>query len=495
MKKITKTVALAYLQCVYKAWTLYHGPAKSDKNEETAKHNGRIVGKLYTLRYPGGIDASENDTLFRQEATNYTNSLMAAGTKAIFEAQFQTTEGLHLVKLDVLLTEEAHVIEVKSTTSVKDKHILECAYYEWIFRQIGYKAKKYTIAYLNKYYVRNGPLDIQQLFIEEDVTARVHKAVPLWEHYLEHIVKDLRLVRPPKPKLGSHCTVPHICERKDECHRDLSDQNSVMHLTGMLERNKYLLVERGIRNMSDVKLQTKLNARQIAQVNAHLEGKLIADIDWIREYLDGLNSERLYFLDFETYMEPIPAHDGLRPYSQVPFQYSLHILRKGMVNHLEHLGKPGTDTRRPFVEQLIRDLEKPGLIITYNMSFELSRLKELSEAFPEHRKELSAIMLRVRDLMLPFRQMKIYHPKMKGSYSLKKVLPAFIANLAYFEDGISNGAAAANAFCKMKKLPKEEQNILMKQLRDYCALDTKALVELFGFLKNLIISTSKKEML
>ena len=53
----------------------------------------------------------------------------------------------------------------------------------------------------------------------------------------------------------------------------------------------------------------------------------------------------LYFFDYETMQRLVPYFDGQRPYQQVPFQYSLHIIREpgGEVEHREYLHKENTN--------------------------------------------------------------------------------------------------------------------------------------------------------
>ena len=43
----------------------------------------------------------------------------------------------------------------------------------------------------------------------------------------------------------------------------------------------------------------------------------------IGEFLDTL-SYPLYHLDFETFQQAVPEFIGLRPYEQIPFQFSIH---------------------------------------------------------------------------------------------------------------------------------------------------------------------------
>ena len=101
----------------------------------------------------------------------------------------------------------------------------------------------------------------------------------------------------------------------------------------------------------------------------------------------------MYFLDFETFQQAIPEFDGINPYKQIPFQYSLHILLKlnDKLEHKEFLAKEGTDPRRPLAESLCHDIPKDVCILAYNMSFEKNVIKELAETFSDLSKHLGIV--------------------------------------------------------------------------------------------------------
>ena len=92
---------------------------------------------------------------------------------------------------------------------------------------------------------------------------------------------------------------------------------------------------------------------------------------------------------------------------------------------------PSQDPRIGFIEQLIQDCGNSGDILVYNISFERGKLNDLIEVFPEYSNELRGIVNRLKDLMIPFQQKWYYNPEMRGSYSIKSVLPALVPELSY----------------------------------------------------------------
>jgi hypothetical protein len=193
-------------------------------------------------------------------------------------------------------------------------------------------------------------------------------------------------------------------------------------------------------------------------------------------------------LDFESYALAIPLYCSSKPYQQIPFQYSLHFKQSthSALEHREFLGTPEDDPRRELIERLIGDTRKEGDIIVYNKNFEIRILKELMRDFPEYAEQLEAIIVRVRDLMVPFAKRYYYSSDMRGSYSIKAVLTAIVPDLGYSDLVISEGSAAMYAYQQMldernEEIIKETRNNLL----EYCERDTLAMVRVLEVLESL----------
>lgn len=189
-------------------------------------------------------------------------------------------------------------------------------------------------------------------------------------------------------------------------------------------------------------------------------------------------------------MPAIPVLDGTRPYQQIPFQYSLHILAENQsIEHREFLASPAdfhrTDPRKLLIEQLKKDFRNSGSIVTYNKSFEVSRLRELAEAFPEDAEFLQGLIERIVDLYDIFRSRWYYHPAMKNSASIKSVLPALIPEFSYGDLNISDGSTASELFLESIQKNSLYTPELQENLLKYCERDTYAMVLIYQFLQKL----------
>jgi len=154
-----------------------------------------------------------------------------------------------------------------------------------------------------------------------------------------------------------------------------------------------------------------------------------------------------YFLDFETISFGVPIWKGTRPYQQLPFQFSLHIVALGgKIEHREFLDISGDDPGEAFSRALIEHCRTEGPIFVYNAGFENGVMRGLAVRFPALSPALLAIVDRVVDL-LPIARKRYYHPNQHGTWSLKAVLPAACPDLTYESlDGVKDGQAAQGAF-------------------------------------------------
>jgi hypothetical protein len=188
-------------------------------------------------------------------------------------------------------------------------------------------------------------------------------------------------------------------------------------------------------------------------------------------------------MDFETFMPAVPLFNNSRPYQQIPFQYSLHYKKDkdAELEHFEFLAEASRDPRLPFIKKLLNDTKAEGIILVYNKAFEITRLNEIARDFPEFNKEIDERINRIVDLMIPFQKKYYYTPEMKGSYSIKYVLPALVPEMNYNNLEIKEGGKASIAF---ESLYYETDLFKTAEIRtnllEYCKMDTLAMVEILN---------------
>jgi hypothetical protein len=195
-------------------------------------------------------------------------------------------------------------------------------------------------------------------------------------------------------------------------------------------------------------------------------------------------------LNFESVNPAVPRFSGMRPYDQLPFQFSVHVLREHGVEpeHHEFLAIDASDPRHEFTATLCSVLGDSGSIAVYNAQFEAQRLSELAVHLPEFAERIGQIKSRLWDL-LPVVRNNVYHPKFAGSYSLKNVLPALVPEMSYAGMQVADGQAAGLAWEALVRGNVDgsdgDGDKLKRALLDYCRQDTLALVKLLDKLQNI----------
>ncbi len=169
----------------------------------------------------------------------------------------------------------------------------------------------------------------------------------------------------------------------------------------------------GIESIHEIPNDFPLNERLRLAATCVQKGK-----PWFSEELgkeQGSLKYPLYFMDFETVYPAIPRFSGMRPYDQLPFQWSVHVLCKpgAELEHFEFLAMDTNDPRSEFITSLCAALGEKGNIVVYS-AFESQRLSELAAWLPEFAGRIEKIQCRLWDL-LPVVRNHVYHPAFAGS--------------------------------------------------------------------------------
>lgn len=476
------------LQCPKQLWFLKNKPElkqQKPKQETAAIKSGIQIGELAKRLFPGGVDVTFDSKDFAGMLAQ-TQEYIEQGKKIIYEATFSVDGSFVMADILVNLDGQWHMYEVKESTKVKPHHVEDIAF-QWQAIAKNIPLSKAYVVHINKHYIRADELDVKCLFTIEEVTEKV---LSLQDKVSTLITEFSNIYSGPEPqqKIGSHCKSPYMCDFRKQCWPEVSS-NSVFKLYRLNKNKKFEWFHQGIQTIQDAYEQKKLNTVQKIQVETIQLGMPIFNKSVIEPFLGKLVFP-IYFFDFETFMEAAPRFKGQRPYMQMPFQYSLHILHENRVlEHKEFLGCELTDPRKELVLRMLEDLDEKGSIVAFNQTFEVSRIQELAEAFSEYQDELLALVPRFSDLLDPFRNLGYYHPNFNGSFSIKSVLPALFpvdSELDYKKLNIQNGGMAMDTFAKLHLIKdKRKVDQIRADLLAYCHLDTLAMVRIYEFLERL----------
>ncbi len=482
---LSKSLFLRGLQCPKSLYLYKTQPDLRDpvsQAQEAVFRAGTDVGVVAQGLFPGG-KVIPFDGMSLDDQKKLTQAEIAARTAVLYEPAFQFDKVF--VKADILrkVGEEWDLYEVKGSTGIKDVYLNDIALQYYVLKNAGLPIRKAYLVYINNQYVRNGALDLDQLFLFEEVTRTAVEREGLVR---EEIGRLRRILAGglPATDIGEHCSDPYPCDFQGHCWAHIPEY-SVLDLVkrGV---NPWTLYRQGFLQLEDIP-KDSLSPVQLLQVGAYLDRKEYVNADGLRDFLSTLWYP-LYFFDFETFMTAIPIYDGTKPYQQVPYQYSLHYLQEEHtgLGHAEFLTPPNIDPRRPLVEKLVQDIPDNACVLAYNASFEKTILGQLADWFPEHRGKLEGIIDHLRDLAVPFRNRDIYRWEMKGSYSQKMVLPALIPGMTYQGMEICDGGMAMEGYFRMcaDGDPGEVERV-RQALLEYCRMDTLGMVRLYEMLREM----------
>ena len=478
---LSKSKLNAYHQCAKRLWLEVHrkdliaiSPATQRKFDV-----GHQVGELARAEHPDGVLIGHDAAL--SEALKQTQAVLGASPRRpVFEATVRHADVL--VRADLLVPTRGgfHMAEVKSSAAVKPYHLIDVAVQAWVFRAAGVPVTSVEVRHIDSGFVYPGGGDYRGLFASGDVeadVARLEPEVPKW-------VRDAQAIlgRPePDVPMGAHCDDPFECPFKRHCASLAGPEPEypVTLLPGAKgKRLAEELLAAGFADLRDVpaaRIGEDEKLRRIYEVTSSGQAYLSPDA---RKVLAGWGAPRRY-LDFETIGFTVPRWAGTRPFQQVPFQWSCHAEDAGGgLTHAEFLDLSGVDPTRACAESLVAALGQSGPIVAYSAAFESGVIQRLAARHTDLAPPLEAIRARLVDL-LPLVREHYYHRDMKGSYSIKDVLPTVAPELAHATLGeVQEGGGAQGAYLEAiaPETVEARRDELRRSLRAYCERDTLAMV-------------------
>lgn len=482
------------VQCKKILWLKKYKPEYAvQTTNDSVFENGSNVGELAK-----GLFGKYENIEFNEDLNimiEKTQEVLKNKPNIIAEASFNYNN--NFCSVDILKNDidGVEIYEVKSSTEVHNVYLDDASYQYYVLSHLGLNVKKVCIVYINNQYIREEELEISKLFNIEDITdiakskqEEINNNIEMINKYMEEHDEN----NEPITDIGIKCSDPYDCEFWEYCTKDLPRPNVFDIAGGMRKNKKFEKYYEGKISFEDLQYED-LNPKYLEQIDFELndlEPKI--DVDAIRDIMKSLKYP-LYFIDYETFQLAIPEYKGTKPYQQLPFQYSLHIIKeKGApIEHKEFLAEiDDKDFIRHFAESMIKDMPENGSVIIYNKSFELARNKEIAIMYPDLKEEMDRINCNIVDFLEPFKQRKYYTKEMRGSASIKAVLPALYPDnpeLDYHNlPVVHNGGEASEAFLSLKVQSKEEQEKIRHGLLVYCELDTYAMVKLWERFKEII---------
>ncbi len=431
-----------------------------------------------------------------------TKVFLEAGEENIAEATFVANGGY--CQVDILHKNEKgnyDIVEVKSSSQIQSYYLDDVAFQYYVVKDCV-KVERCFVLHLNSNYRRHGDLT-NDLFVLEDITKKVlelqkpkvkktkKKGEPQEDpnkELIKEAIDDINTLLDgdlPDIRIHSGCDAQWECPFMNDCISTLSQQEQeLVSCEDLTWKQRIKCLEKG-----------EMVYPKGKEVLKMADDEVILKKEGIKEFLDTVRYP-LYLLDFEAIQNIVPQYDNQKPWQQTPFQYSLHIMHspddeEADLIHKEFLWTEESDPRPALVKQLISDIPADACVMAYNMMFEKMVIADLAIVYPEYADHLNAIHEHCIDLMVPFKKQDYYKGDMRGSYSIKKVLPSCFPNdpkLDYHNlEEVQNGTMAQEKYLELIRMePGEEKENLKHNMLKYCELDTYAMFKVLKFLYALL---------
>lgn len=503
---ITKSHVQSYLQCQRRIWLETNDPGdvapEKDAQAMRRANDGELVGAK--ARAALGDDAvwpvaHEDKVVACQMALE---QLAAHPGKSAVEVPlaagdfYARADGLipvfpgHYVLQETKASSFPMKDDKKTPAKPESHHLDDIAIQAWVMKEAGVPMERAELNLLDNQWRYPGGDDYSGLFRQMDVTVEVLLTLPTVKDWVTATRETIALTEMPSATTGKQCQKPHACPFEDRCKaiEPAGPEHPISLLPDIGGKSlAKTLAAKGMLSLVEtpedelVSSDPARTALYRRMRRAHRANAPELD-ESARDVIDALAYPRFYF-DFEGIDLAIPIWTGVRPFEQIPFQWSCHIQRDadGAFEHEEFLDLTGGDPSLACIDAMRSVFgEGPGgPILVYFVTYEKGRMQELAIRHPEHKSMLDGWIERLVDL-LPIVKAHYYHPVMRGSFSIKKVLKAMAPELDYSDlEGVQDGVGAQLAYIEAAlnpNTPAVRIQVIDKGLRIYCGRDTWAMV-------------------
>ncbi len=501
---LSKTDFLIARECNKNAWLKVHRPEVYKANplsgfELNIIETGNVIDELARDLFPGGVLVEDrNDTA-------YTNELIAKRTPIIYQPVFSTGE--YLAVADIIVwnerTEVYDLYEVKSSSASREgdgeggrreqEYLIDLAFQKVVMDAVNIPLGTLNLVRLNKQYVRSGELFVPELFLKLNFTDEVNALILDIEGQMAGVREYLLKESEP----AGHCdcwskSKNNHCTTFAYSNPELPEY-SVHQISRIGNSKKKLeaLIEDEIIDIHDVPVDFELTDNQRRQVDVAQSGRTYIDEAGVGEFLARLEYP-LAFIDYESYPSAIPRFFGYRPYQQIPFQFSLHVIDSpgAEVVHTDFIHTGDTNPDEGFLAAMQAQLPASGSVLVWNKTFEMMVNKQLAERVPRYQEFIAGVQDRIVDLIEPFGgKTAVYvHPGFLGRTTIKLVLPTLVPELSYKDLEIQEGGTASDTWNRIAlgEYDEEEKQRKTNALLEYCRLDTLAMVKIWEVLESIV---------
>ena len=385
MHILSKSTYIKGEQCEKALYLFKNRPFLRDKlsMEQRAKFKrGTDVGILAQQFFPGGVNMTPSSpSQFSKKVAETLKNLSNPAINVMYEAVFQYDDTLIMLDIIVRDGDKWRAIEVKSSLSLSTTYMKDAALQYYVLKGCNVPLSDIQLMYINADYVRNGNLDLSQLFVFQSVKEYAEQYYDIIAKNISHFKEIIKLPHSPKIPIGNQCDTPYRCEFHGHCWKDVPNDNDKPY---------------------------------------SIDYKLLYE-------LLGDRNKSTAFLNLLFYRPAVPLFDGDKPYTEFIIAFSI-LSNNGNFDHiynwnsLDDLSK-WRDSMKILTEKLV-GFERVVCFAPQNITASLQKYNILES------KELNYKIINFKDVL---QQSKFHHEKVKSDFSLQNVYESVFPDKKLFE--------------------------------------------------------------
>lgn len=292
--------------------------------EQRAKfQRGADVGLLAHEVFPGGIDMSPNSpSQFPKKAQETWDNLSNPSVNVMYEAVFQYNDTL--IMLDILVRDGDRwlAVEVKSSLRLSDTYYNDAALQYYVLKGCGVQLSDFRLMYLNGDYVKDGPIDVQQLFKMESVMEYVVDREGYVAKNVERLKAVVALPHAPFVDIGTQCNAPYPCDFQGHCWKHVP-KNSFLFTTAIDDETLFHDYFNGVNTNAKMLQQLDPDSEEARQIEALETNSYYIDYKTLYSLSPQPKPKSVAYLNLLLNRPAVPELDGTKPYEEMILAFAL----------------------------------------------------------------------------------------------------------------------------------------------------------------------------
>ncbi|HEX7410842.1 MAG TPA: hypothetical protein VF298_01755 [Bacteroidales bacterium] len=407
---LSKSTFIRGVQCLkslffYKKRYFLRDPLSQE--QQAVFSRGTNVGVLARQLFPGGKDATPASPFLYARSVALTTDWIAKGEQVIYEAAFQHDKVL--VMLDILIHTPAGWIgiEVKSSRSVSETHLLDAALQYYVITGSGLPLADIRIIHIDSDYTRGSEIELEKLFISHSVLEQVLSRQDYIREQIQREKEVILLPHAPSIPVGLHCHNPYTCDFIGHCWKNYL-RPSIFDLDAFSPEEQQKHFNAGFQSLEQLAGLPEINRHQQMQIDSQLSGEMFLDKDALKAFIN-LNETPFTYLIVLNCRPALPLYAGTRPYELLPYAFVLLSGEPGSAPYV-FIAPSGINPGIAFAEQLKSKVTTFRTLLVSGQALEVS--SELDKFHPK---------VGVIDLLTPFKERMIYHPGLVTGQRLAEI--------------------------------------------------------------------------